>query len=411
MVSKHYDIIIIGGGLSGLYSGYLIKTKFPNTSFVIFEKNQKKDIGGRAGNKKFYGIDVVTGAGVGRFAKDKLLLKLLRELNIPIHEYMSKIYYSKLIEPVDIKKIMDYLRADYNRYKTKPNKTFKEYASSVLGDELYQKFIVSSGYTDYENEDIYETLYYYGMDDNSCCWKGFMVPWKKLVDSLCNEIGMENIKTYNGVKKITKVNDGLFSVKTDKDIVYTCNKIIIATTISGIQKLLKYKIYDQIKSQPFLRLYGKFTQKSIPIMKEYVKGYIIVPGPLQKMIPMDPNKGIYMIAYSDNESAIFLKKYLDNTLINRNRLCRLIELSLGIPENSIQLSAIMDFYWNEGTHYYEPLDKKLYKNREDFIYQAQHPEDGIIVASEAVSRDHGWTEGALDSVKLALTNKWIKTEF
>jgi hypothetical protein len=158
-------------------------------------------------------------------------------------------------------------------------------------------------------------------------------------------------------------------------------------------------------------LYGKFTQKSIPIMKEYVKGYTVVSTPLQKMIPMDPNKGIYMIAYSDNESAIFLKKYLGNSLTNRNKLCRLIELSLGIPENTIQLSAIMDFYWNEGTHYYEPLDKKVYKNREDFIYEAQHPEDGIIVVGEAVSRKLGWVEGALDSVKLALTNKWIKTEF
>ena len=63
MISKHYDIIIVGSGLSGLYSGYQIKTKFPNTSFVIFEKNNKKNIGGRAGGS------ITAACFLSRFAK------------------------------------------------------------------------------------------------------------------------------------------------------------------------------------------------------------------------------------------------------------------------------------------------------------------------------------------------------
>ena len=42
-------------------------------------------------------------------------------------------------------------------------------------------------------------------------------------------------------------------------------------------------------------------------MKRYIKGYTIGPGPLQKIIPMDASKGVYMIAYSDNANATFLK--------------------------------------------------------------------------------------------------------
>ena len=40
--------------------------------------------------------------------------------------------------------------------------------------------------------------------------------------------------------------------------------------------------------------------------KNYIPSYTIVMGPLQKIIPMDPNKGIYMIAYSDNKNSLFL---------------------------------------------------------------------------------------------------------
>ena len=49
------------------------------------------------------------------------------------------------------------------------------------------------------------------------------------------------------------------------------------------------------------------------VLKEYIKGFTFVPGPLQRIIPMDPNNGVYMIAYNDNNNAIALKNNLQNT--------------------------------------------------------------------------------------------------
>jgi monoamine oxidase len=51
----------------------------------------------------------------------------------------------------------------------------------------------------------------------------------------------------------------------------------------------------------------------------------------------------------------------------------------------------------------------LYKDRDEFIERAQHPEKGILVIGEVVSKHQGWTEGALDSVKEVLTKKWVNT--
>ena len=406
----NYDIIIIGSGISGLYSAYNIKNTSSDTSFLILEKYKKNWIGGRTSNECFHGTEIVTGAGVGRKAKDKLLHKLLTELRFHLNEFTVRPQYSKMMEQMDSKKILNHLRKEYKHYKDQ-RLTFKQFATSVLGEKEYKKFIISVGYTDYENEDILETLYYYGMEDNACCWRAFHVPWRKMVLKLYRYIGEKHFRFHNNVISIERLQNTpcKFQINIENGQHYLCNRVIIASTVDTIRNLLPgHTIYNSINGQPFLRLYAKFTKKSAEIMKECVKGYTIVPGPLQKIIPMDPDNGVYMIAYSDNANAQALNKYLKNTRENRELYETLLERSLGIPENSLHIITIKDFYWPIGTHYYSPLDHQSYNSREEFIKKAQNPEKGILVVGEAVSRNQGWTEGALESVKAVLTKKWIE---
>jgi hypothetical protein len=409
---SYYDIIIIGSGISGLFSAYNIKKNSPTTTFLILEKYKKQWIGGRTSNEMFYGTEIVTGAGIGRKAKDKMLFRLIKEFNLDSHEYKINPTYSSLIQPVNINETLEYLKNEFKKYKGMPI-TFKKFAENILGSKKYKDFLITSGYTDYENEGAYETLYNYGMEDNNFSWKAFNVPWKLLVMKLAHFIGETHFKFSSSVNKInkTQANPCKFLIETENGIKYTCNKVIVATTITSIRKIFPNKpIYNDIEGQPFSRIYGKFTKKSIPIMKEYINGITIVPGPLQKIIPINQDKGIYMIAYNDNNNTIALKNHLENTPENRELYCMLLEKSLGIPSDSLQLLAIKDYYWPIGTHYYKPLNTKIYHNRDDFIEKAQHPESGILVVGEVVSHNQGWTEGALDSVKAVLTNKWIKNE-
>ena len=405
-----YDIIIIGSGISGLYAAYNIKKMSPDTSFLILEKYKKQWIGGRTSNEMFYGTEIVTGAGIGRKKKDKLLHKLLDELDLKTTEFTIKPYYSTVFHHLDVKKVIDHLKNEYKKYKG-PQTTFKTFAMGVLGEKTYNQFLLSVGYTDFEKEDAHDTLYSYGMDDNYCCSKGFTVPWRKMVMKLADEIGQSHFKFSSNVSKITKTDDSPceFVIDTEEGKKYTCNKVIVATTITGLRKLLPNPIYNDIEGQPFLRLYGKFSKSSIPIMKEYVKGYTCLPGPLQKILPINPDAGIYMIAYNDNNNTLALKNNLENTEENKDMYCELVEKSLGIPANSLHLIAIKDFYWSVGTHYYKPLNMSVYKDRDEFIDIAQHPEKGILVVGEVVSHNQGWTEGALDSVRSVLTKKWINS--
>jgi len=410
MNTPYYDIIIVGSGMSGLYSAYKIKQTYPNTSFLILEKYHKEWMGGRTSNYNFYNTQVVTGAGIGRKDTNPLLIHLMRELHVPFKEYYSIMDYSYLFQPIDIVKTINYLKKEYNKNINLHHLTFKQFFVKMLGIKLYKQFKISAGYTDYEDADLYETLFNYGMDDNKGGWTGLYVPWKRIVDTLYKKIGEKHFHFHNNVIQIHKFREKpcLFQITTEQNNVYHCNRVIVATTISGIQKLIpdKYGLYKQIHGQPFLRLYGKFDNNSTSIMQEYVKNYTIVPGPLQKIIPMNPSKGVYMIAYSDNINAIALKDNLKNTHNNRALYCELIEQSLGIPNGSLHLIAIKDFYWPIGTHYYEPL-RVPFRSRSEFLKKAQHPEKGMLVVGEAVSRYQGWTEGALMSVEAVLNNKWI----
>jgi len=401
-----FDIIIIGGGIAGMYCAYQIKKITPDANICVLEKQSKKYMGGRTGNDNFTGTNVVTGAGIGRRKKDKLLVELLQEMNIKTTDFKVVRNYASSISPeCSTKEIFLKIKAAYTK-DTKPQ-TFREFAISVIGEKMYKRFVVCSSYSDYENENAYDTLFNYGFDDNYENWTGISIPWRELIETLVKKIDNNSVHFQKEVTKITNTTEG-FKIKTT-DSEYLCKKVVVATTIESLRKLIPTKngIYKQIKGQPFLRTYGRFSKQCLEIMKKHVPSQTVVPGPLQKIIPMDPEKGVYMIAYSDNDSANFLNKYHENTEANRSRFCRILELSLGIEKNTLELLAIKNYYWKIGTHYYMPLSGE-FKNRSEFVKIAQKPHKDIRVIGEMISENQGWVEGALESVKAVITEKWLK---
>jgi Flavin containing amine oxidoreductase/NAD(P)-binding Rossmann-like domain len=408
-----YDIIIVGGGIAGLYSAYKIKKKYPRINILILERNREGYLGGRTGNDMFEGEKIVTGAGIGRKHKDILLIKLLKEHEIKTHEFITGPNYATTIIPqCDVKDVFLNLKKQYNR-NIHGDMTFKQYATSIIGKVLYKQFVVCAGYTDYEAESAYETLYHYGFDDNYSNWTGIHIPWKTLVEKLAKKIGLGNIlhsQSVQNIRPIKNGNDTTYVIDTkinqSKTNRFEAKHVIIATTIEPLKKMLpgassKNSIYQQIHSQPFLRIYGKFSKNSIDTMKSYVPGLLIVPGPLYKIIPINPNKGVYMIAYNDNVPATLLHKYAKNTKYNRETLARLLEKSIGIPNNMLELENISEYYWSEGTHYFDPL-RGIYKSRDYFLKIAQHPSENMWVVGEMVSKNQGWVEGALESVEAVI---------
>ena len=344
----------------------------------------------------------------------------MREFQIPIHFFETEHKYSGLIQPpCDVKATFALLKRRYESEKVAKihttTTTFKQYATAILGEAAYEQFILCAGYSDYEKADVYDTLYHYNFDDNYNKWVGFSVPWKPLVDKIVHSLGHKRIVNNTEVTKIhIMADDDIFEVVTKRSgskHKYYCEKIVIATDIDSLTELMRTvlphtSLYKQIQGQPFLRLYAKFSRESVPHIKEKVQGVTVVAGPMQKIIPMNPDKGVYMIVYSDNKDADFFKKYFSNTRFNRDALNHIFETSLGL-EGKLRIESIKDFYWKNGTHYYKPLAPE-FKNRQEFIRTAQHPFRNVLVVGEMISIHQGWVEGALESVHNSLTKEWLR---
>jgi hypothetical protein len=345
----------------------------------------------------FYGTNVSIGAGVGRKNKDDLMISLLEKLGIKYKEFDIKNDYKFSKTKIDLKNIIIFLKKSYIE-KKHHTLTFKEYAIDILGNYTYKNFVVASGFSDFEKEDVYEVLNHYGLDDNETGWTALKIQWHLLIYKLSKKIGLKNIiKSCNVLSLDRKID--FYNVKTNIDD-FSTKFIIIATTVDTVLKLLpKFKIYQQIHGQPFLKVYGKFS-KPIPDLVMNT----IVSGPLKKISPIDIDNCIYMIAYTDNKDALSLENYIENTLNNRIFFEKMIIKALHLNVEKLGLIAIKSFFWKIGTHYYEPLNGP-YKNRIEFINKAQHPMPGILVVGEMISRNQGWSLGALQSVEKNLNKK------
>ena len=64
-----------------------------------------------------------------------------------------------------------------NKYKGNENTAFKNFATKLFGNIMYQRFVVDSGFLDSENEDVNEVLNHYGLEDNQSGWAAIKLLW------------------------------------------------------------------------------------------------------------------------------------------------------------------------------------------------------------------------------------------
>jgi len=423
---SEYDYVIIGAGLAGLHAAYQIRKREPAARYVILEAGA--GAGGRAATAKFAGVEVVTGAGVGRKSKDELLRRLLTELRVPYQEFSAPHAYGPGVEAPD-PRALSALEAALT--PADHAVTFLAYARRVLGPEAAKKFIEGMGYTDMLMADAYDTVKYYGLDDNVPGADPadpqptlLAIPWGQLIKALVKAVGPRRIVYGARVERLQQLPGGDWEVECAASAAqhgpqrgpFRARSVICATTIRTLRKLFpRVREYRYIESQPFLRVYAKFPRALRAYMQKAVPTYTVVVPPLQKIIPMDPAKGVYMIAYSDNKAAEAVKHALEdpNSPASLAYFARHVERALGMPERAIEIEAIQAHYWEEGTHYFKPCASHGNEefSRDAFLQNARHPLQGVEAArranqstsptvlalGEALTCQQGWVEGALSA--------------
>jgi monoamine oxidase len=123
MNNEHIDIAIVGGGVSGVYSAWKLKMRYPDKKIVVFEGSDH--IGGRLLSVKPPEIpSMVAELGGMRILENnqKLIVNLIAELNAELPDDAQIELYDF---PVDQPQNIAYLRGEHLRladFTTKPDK-------------------------------------------------------------------------------------------------------------------------------------------------------------------------------------------------------------------------------------------------------------------------------------------------
>lgn len=402
----------MGAGPAGLAAAWHALRSNRHARILVLEQGQR--VGGRARTLHYDPIgDVPCGAGVGRTKKDKRLAAWMRGMHLPVNTWTSPQTTAFLHGPsFSMPQLLARLKAAVTRRDVR--QTFQSFAQRVLSPAEWSWFKRATGFTDYLDADAWETVYNYGFDDVTEPLEGFSVPWSKLVDATQQALERAGVvfrfqRQVVGISQVAPNGCTKVYWQSGSRVSSACGRaVIVATPVDALRILFPHaRAYrkDALNGQPFIRLYATLNDAGRAFMAaaahpRWHGGFAMVDSPLQKVLAMDEARGVYHLGYADNAHAVALRKVLQRQDA-KAAMSAMVRHSFGAPPSRTKVNYIERWktceWFPTGTHYYPPLPAWA-PTREAFIREAQRPMRHVWVVGEAVSRDQGWTEGALQTV-------------
>lgn len=405
------DIVIIGGGISGLYTALKLHG---NKDVTLFE--QSNIYGGKVYTDSF-SIDNVKyslEAGAGRIlSTHNLMLDLIQNMNLKnlLIEINSKVefspskYYTLKNMFQDktgfdfIDKIIQYSKNHTN--EELKNMTFKEYASIYLTDNELKFMLDSTGYygdivaqNAYNAIDVFKTSIrtdkkYYIMKN------GFST----LIDRMVYHVKKKH-KCYNG-KSCNKIfyNDGIFTLDISGIRVF-CKKLVLAIPKNSLLNfnILKpyFPLLKSVETLRLIRIYSIYDSNDI-WFKNINK--TTTNSKLSYIIPINKDTGVIMTSYTDYKKADYWSEVKKNKKVLSDTLDKQIENTFGIKPKKPK--DIKLYEWSNGVAVWKKNTNSSY-----LIKKISNPDTNIkmFIVGENYSKYQGWMEGALESVNRIISN-------
>lgn len=443
------EIIIVGGGYAGLYCALEL-----SKNFKVILLDDRNYLGGRA--VTYYNRDIQYENGAGRFHdKHKLLLSLIDRYNltkIPLsnldnsnyyhickHSKINKLQYiddtSNQSLNIKIKEIIKYGK-QLDKHELQ-SMTFQElvikcFQSREMMIQLrnmfgyYAEFSIMNAYDairSFELDFLIKEFYILKEGFSKLSYKmgeeikkngGIIINNAEVIDVIynkqsnnynCKFIIQNNQNQYHNkyisnlknTKKIIKSNN--MTIKKNNIIELISDKVIFCIKT---HQLKKFKILSSLKneinnitSSSLIRIYAIYPKNK----KDNKVWFHDIPKIttnhyLRQIIPINKEKGLIMISYTDNKDTNIIRtKQKENKLKEFIRNC-LIDL---FPNKEIPNPKFLKIYdWKVGVHYWttntnsDIISKKMIKpfnNKE------------IYIAGEGFSQNQAWIEGALETAK------------
>lgn len=392
-----YDIIIIGGGISGLNVASYTDKKLKKLLLEGLDR-----LGGRIHTEyiKVDNKEVWFDTGAARFSKKHLhLMKLLKNLKLKksIIEYPSKIEYN--IKNMKDMTGYDYIMETIKEIKTLNNEemntiTLSTFIKKKYGYELHKYIMETFEYSDSLNN--ITALQAINMFKNNYNPNQQYYTLKKGLQMIIDKL--ERKARYNNTKIITnifvtdvkKINNN-FIIESINET-FTCKKIVFACpphTFKNFSLIKENKLnLDVIKYYSLNRVYAYFKDNKWNNFER-----MIVDNKLKYLLSI--NKNVVMTSYTEGLDS---KYWLNKTINGKLEETTMNLMKKTFNEDIENPLIIKNYHWNNALgNWKKNIDfKKLYNK---FI----NPIKDVFICGDILSLCQDWMEGALQT-----SNKVIK---
>ena len=447
IINNIYDYLIVGAGISGLYTALKLNQSYPTKTICIIEASAY--IGGRIHSIKYDGI--IVDGGAARFNTEQYrILDLINELDlmknaIPIS---NKLNY-KSINPKydislettfpDIHSFIFYLE----NYIKKNNITRQELINTTIlelveNTKSHKYKPISDKYPTIKQYliDIYPYYSELGVLNAFESIHLFTHEYSDKMKYMILNGGLEQLaeKIYNKLKKIStitiykeytlekiiKIN--INSDNTNHHYEVICNKTIKLNTHNLIIAIPKNKLLqidyltkdkellhnmNSVQNEPLYRIYARY-----PLDKKTGKVWfdgmekITTNNPIKYIIPVNSKKGVIMISYTDSYFANYWLKYVNDGSFETklNKYLKELFPDIDIPKAKWYKHC----YWHVGAGYW----KSTY-DRKKIINKMIQPinNENLYICGENYSSYQAWIEGALETSNLVLSKLGINIKY
>ena len=402
-----YDIIIIGGGISGLNTLYKLQQQQPDKKMVLLEKNSY--YGGRifTVKDKINGEEYTFPAGAARFNKNhERVIKLLKEFKLL--DFRKDKPFSSDIDFIDTKKQFTMKFKNKNGYEyidkvLKMSKavgiedlkkiTFQELTYKILPEDEAEFIMYASGYTgQLKNMNAYDAvnLFSKGIRADLPYWSGkYDTLVEKMVSHLKNNGG--KLLLNSNVENVEENKDGYKIYFNTKKVI--AKKIIFCLPQPALLNISYLKpihclLKESITCKPLCRTYAIFKKEDIWFKD--INKKIVSNNQLRYIIPMDYEKGLIMISYTDDVYTNYWKKMQDNQSKLKTEIIKLVKETFRLNINAPEKVYVCNWdcgvgYWNRNV------------DSEKMAAFILNPMPNIYICGENYSNNQSWVEGALET--------------
>jgi hypothetical protein len=429
-----YDCIIVGGGISGLYSAHLLLKQNPNAKILILERE------GYLGGRVFTHHDkyMTVEAGAGRFSSQHtLLMEVIRELGLykNLVKIPSDLYYSpslslrsdnggnnvsnrlQKVDPTYINKVISLSKREPKQKLI--NMTFLEYASTILSKGEMEYIKDSFGYySELVIMNAYDAIHLIRGLTGENQFFGLKGGLSHMIDELVRKISAYNgcrivtKKTVNYIRIIDKLLSGtagtagtagtsIIQVYCEENVrPYLGLNCICALPKQIIENIAFFKPwkprFEEIVCAPLCRIYSKYLPGEDGEFWFSGLHKFTTDNDLRMVIPTG-QEGVVMVSYTDNKFANKwqrLYKQKGEPGVD-NEIHRLMTKSIGIHIPKPVVTNV--FYWPCGVGYWGVgSDSSLFFR--DMMQPNSHT--NVFICGEHYSEKHQqWIEGALETAK------------